>query len=147
MPLLQTDIVLDDPQALVDRLRRGAQIGDVDCRRRMRGPGLVQGVKFTTNIEQLGVVADTLGLDIENGDLVQQFTEGDGYGNFGHGAISLWKALLWPEPVVTPTRDPQINRPRTISEHGPQFAYTCETPMSCGEASLPCVLLSLKILK
>ena len=80
--LFQADVVFDVPQALIDRLQLGTQRGDVQCRGRVRRPGAVQRVQLIAHIGQLGRIAHALGLDLQDGDLVQQFTEGHGDEDF-----------------------------------------------------------------
>jgi hypothetical protein len=51
----------------------------------VRHPGLLQRRQLVAHIGQLGRIGDALGLDLQDGDLVEQLAEGDGNQNFGHG--------------------------------------------------------------
>ena len=80
--LFQTNVVLDIPEPLIDRLQFGTQGRDVLRRGRMRCPGAVQRVQLIAHIGQLCRIAHALGLDLQDGDLVQQLTEGHGDEDF-----------------------------------------------------------------
>jgi hypothetical protein len=76
--LLEPDPVFDVPEKFVDGLEPGALRPDVDARRRVRRPSLVEQSKFGAHVGELASVGHAFGLDFEDRDLVDQLAEGNG---------------------------------------------------------------------
>src|SRR5690606_12105134 len=107
--LLDADAVLDVPQRLVHRTQPCALVGDVDARGRVRRPGRVEHFQLGAHIGELGRIADALGLDLEDGDLVDQLAEGNGCGYGAHARLVRTESAQCSRPPVVSAAPPSYD--------------------------------------
>ena len=70
--------ILHVPHEFVDRLQFGAQRFQLHIRFEHLQPQRHQAIQLDTNVRQLRRVGDALGLDLQDGQLVDQLTHGNG---------------------------------------------------------------------
>src|SRR3546814_6176488 len=97
----------------------------------MRHPGLFQRRQLVVDVGQLGLVGHALGLDLQDGDLVEQLAERHGNGDFGHGPFTTGKtACSVPPSPCPPPRRPVSLRPRRSEENTSEHPSTLRTSYS-----------------
>src|SRR3546814_7757380 len=77
----------------------------------MRHPGLFQRRQLVVDVGQLGLVGHALGLDLQDGDLVEQLAERHGNGDFGHGPFTTGKTACSVPPSPCPPTQRRSGEP------------------------------------
>ena len=83
--LLIADLVLDVPQRLVDPLQSRLVGSDFGYGRPAVTPGFLEHVEFESDVTHFIGIGHACRLDAQDGDLVEQFTRGDGDEDVFHG--------------------------------------------------------------
>ena len=86
---LVADLVLDDPEFLVDLGEIGFGGAKVDGGGARVLPGFLQQRELVLDVRHLGRVAHARGLDAQDGDLVEQFAGGDRHLDIFHDCLAL----------------------------------------------------------